>query len=118
MGHSLDQVISHYSLINSHVLFRLPGGLDQALVVLIRLGGYAEVFPQLSVRAEFHFAFSCPGTREDLWIGNCQLGFERAKAGTPVPLESAHLIGTRKAADAISSFIADPWPTDVARSVH
>src|SRR5207244_13280784 len=116
MGHSLDQVISHYSLI--HVSFRLPGGLDQALVVLIRLGGYAEVFPQLSVRAEFHFAFSCPGTREDLWIGNCQLGFERAIAGAPVPLDSPHLIGMRKAADAISSVFGDPRPVVVARSFH
>src|SRR5437867_5089809 len=90
------------------LLVGLPRSVDQPLVVVIRLGGDAEIFPQLRVWPEFDFAFGYPRPRENLWVCNCYLGLQRPVACAPVTLDGPHLIGMWKSADAIPSVLGDP----------
>src|SRR5690242_1320992 len=89
-------------------LFVLLRGVDQPLVVVIRFGRHAEVFPQLGVRPQFDLAFGCPGPCENSGICDGDLGLERSIARTAVALDSAHLVRMREAADPIPSVLGDP----------
>src|SRR5436853_5063062 len=92
----------------SGLFVRLSRGVYESLVVIIRLGRHAEIFPEFRIRAKLNFALGCPGPGENLRVRNCHLGLQGSIARASVTLDGPHLIGVWKATDAIPAVLWDP----------